>query len=118
MRSNVSSIGSSDPSKYIATLRNGLQEELSIGSASTTPLGIVSEINSSAATLGVNAQLINDGSGSANPYNILLTGESGEVNEFTITTTSSQAEVQNIVLGQLSQPAHLRLPESLFLFSW
>ena len=95
---NVSSIGSSDLTSTFATLRNGLQE-LSIGSASTTPLGIVSEINSSAATLGINAQLINDGSGSANPYNILLTGESGEVNEFTITTTSSQAEVQNIVFG-------------------
>ena len=95
---NVSSIGSSDLTSTFATLRNGLQE-LSIGSASTTPLGIVSEINSSAATLGINAQLINDGSGSANPYNILLTGESGEVNEFTIATTSSQAEVQNIVFG-------------------
>ena len=68
---NVSSIGSSDLTSTFATLRNGLQE-LSIGSASTTPLGIVSEINSSAATLGINAQLINDGSGSANPYNILL----------------------------------------------
>ena len=57
---NVSSIGSSDLTSTFATLRNGLQE-LSIGSASTTPLGIVSEINSSAATLGINAQLINDG---------------------------------------------------------
>ena len=44
---NVSSIGSSDLTSTFATLRNGLQE-LSIGSASTTPLGIVSEINSSA----------------------------------------------------------------------
>ena len=51
------------------------------------------------ATIGLNAQLINDGSGSSDPYKILLTGATGEENEFTITTTSSQAEVQNLSFG-------------------
>jgi flagellar hook-associated protein 2 len=95
---SVSSIGSSDLTSTFITTRNGIQE-INIGSASTTPLGIVSEINSASTTLGLNAQLINDGSGGSDPYKILLTGESGERNEFTVTTTSSQPEVQNVTFG-------------------
>ena len=69
----VSSVGSSDLTSTFQTVRNGLQE-INIGSASTTPIGIVSELNSAASTLGLNAQLIDDGSGGADPYKILLTG--------------------------------------------
>ena len=94
----VSSVGSSDLTSTFQTVRNGLQE-INIGSASTTPIGIVSELNSAASTLGLNAQLINDGSGGSDPYKILLTGLTGEENEFTIATTSSQPEVQNLVFG-------------------
>ena len=91
-------MGSSDLTSTFQTVRNGLQE-INIGSASTTPIGIVSELNSAASTLGLNAQLINDGSGGSDPYKILLTGQTGEDNEFTITTTSSQPEVQNLAFG-------------------
>ncbi len=94
----VSSIGSSDLTATFATIRNGLQE-INIGSANATPIGIVSELNSAGVTLGLRAQLINDGSGSTDPYKILLTGTTGEENEFTIATTSSQAEVQSLVFG-------------------
>ena len=94
----VSSIGSSDLTATFATIRNGLQE-INVGSANATPIGIVSELNSAGATLGLRAQLINDGSGSTDPYKILLTGTTGEENEFTIATTSSQAEVQSLVFG-------------------
>ena len=94
----VSSTGSADLTTTFSTIRNGLQE-INIATASTTPIGIVSELNSAVATIGLNAQLINDGSGSSDPYKILLTGATGEENEFTITTTSSQAEVQNLSFG-------------------
>ena len=94
----VSSVGSSDLTSTFSTTRNGLQE-IAISSASTTPIGIVSELNSAGATLGMRAQLIDDGSGSSNPYKILLTGSTGEENEFNIATTSSQAEVQSLVFG-------------------
>ena len=104
----VSSVGSSDLTSTFQTVRNGLQE-INIGSASTTPIGIVSELNSAASTLGLNAQLINDGSGGSDPYKILLTGLTGEENEFTIATTSSQPEVQNLVLVLHSQQGHLLL---------
>ncbi len=94
----VSAVGSSDLTSTFQTVRNGLQE-INIGSASTTPIGVVSELNSAASTLGLNAQLINDGSGGSDPYKILLTGLTGEENEFNIATTSSQPEVQNLVFG-------------------
>ena len=58
----VSSVGSSDLTSTFLTVRNGVQE-INVGSASTTPIGIVTELNSAASTLGINAQLINDGSG-------------------------------------------------------
>ena len=73
----VSSVGSSDLTSTFQTVRNGLQE-INIGSASTTPIGIVSELNSAASTFRLNAQLINDGSGGSDPYKILLTGLTGE----------------------------------------
>ncbi|OUV02956.1 MAG: hypothetical protein CBC42_05475 [Betaproteobacteria bacterium TMED82] len=95
---SVSSVGSSDLTSTFSTLRNGVQE-LNIGSASTTPLGVVSELNSSAATLGITAQLIDDGSGGSAPYKILLTGQSGEDNQFTMTTTGSQPEIQTVTFG-------------------
>ena len=95
---SVSSIGSADLTSTSSTTRNGLQE-INIGTASTTPIGIVSELNSAGSTLGIRAQLINDGSGGSNPYKILLTGETGEENEFSIVTTSSQAEVQKVSFG-------------------
>ena len=95
---SVSSTGSSDLTSTFSTVRNGMQE-INVGSASTTPIGIVTELNSAASTLGINAQLINDGSGGTNPYKILLTGQTGEDNEFTITTTSSQPEVQSLAFG-------------------
>ena len=94
----LSSIGSSDLTSTFSTLRNGLQE-INVGSASTTPIGIVTELNSATSTLGINAQLINDGSGGSDPYKILLTGQTGEDNEFTIATTSSQPEVQSLSFG-------------------
>ena len=94
----LSSIGSSDLTSTFSTLRNGVQE-INVGSASTTPIGIVTELNSAASTLGINAQLINDGSGGTDPYKILLTGQTGEDNEFTIATTSSQPEVQSLSFG-------------------
>ena len=94
----VSSTGSADLIATFSTVRNGLQE-INIATASTTPIGIVGELNSAVATLGLNAQLINDGSGSSDPYKILLTGATGEENEFTLATTSSQAEVQSVSFG-------------------
>ena len=94
----VSSIGSADLTSTFSTVRNGLQE-INIATASTTPIGIVGELNSAFGTLGLNAQLINDGSGSSDPYKILLTGTTGEENEFTLATTSSQAEVQSVSFG-------------------
>lgn len=95
---NVSSVGSSDVTTSFATVRNGVQE-LTIGSAESTPLGVVSAINSSTSTLGVTAQLINDGSGGATPYKILLTSETGENNNFSISTTSSIPETQTVSFG-------------------
>ncbi len=94
----VSSIGSTDITSTFSTVRNGVQE-LTINSAETTPLGLISAINSSTSTLGVTAQLIDDGSGGANPYKILLTGETGENNQFTMTTTGSIPEVQKVTFG-------------------
>jgi flagellar hook-associated protein 2 len=94
----VSSIGSADLTSTFTTLRNGVQE-LNVGSAGSTPLGVVSAINSSSSTLGVTAQLIDDGSGGANPYKILLTGETGENNQFKMTTTGSIPEVQKVTFG-------------------
>lgn len=94
----VSSIGSTDITSTFSTVRNGVQE-LTVNSAETTPLGLISAINSSTSTLGVTAQLIDDGSGSANPYKILLTGETGENNQFTMTTTGSIPEIQKVTFG-------------------
>ncbi len=94
----VSSIGSTDITSTFSTVRNGVQE-LTINSAETTPLGLISAINSSTSTLGVTAQLIDDGSGSANPYKILLTGETGENNQFRMTTTGSIPEIQKVTFG-------------------
>ena len=94
----VSSVGSSDVTTTFSTVRNGLQE-LTIGSAEATPLGVVSAINSSTSTLGITAQLINDGSGGSTPFKILLTGDTGENNNFSITTTSSIPETQHVSFG-------------------
>jgi flagellar hook-associated protein 2 len=94
----VSSVGSSDVTATFATVRNGVQE-LSIGSAEATPLGVVSAINSSTSTLGITAQLINDGSGGATPFKILLTGDTGVNNQFSVSSTSSIPETQRVSFG-------------------
>lgn len=95
---SVSSIGSSDVTSTFTTVRNGIQE-LTIGSGEATPLGVVSAINSSTSTLGVTAQLINDGSGGATPFKILLTGGTGVNNQFSISSTSSIPETQTVTFG-------------------
>jgi flagellar hook-associated protein 2 len=50
--------------------------------AMTTPQGLVEAINS--ANLGVSAQLLNTGDGSANPFQIVVTGATGTENAFTL----------------------------------
>lgn len=94
----VSSVGSSDVTATFTTVRNGIQE-LAIGSAEATPLGVVSAINSSTSTLGITAQLINDGSGGATPFKILLTGDTGTNNQFSVSSTSSIPEAQKVSFG-------------------
>ena len=68
-------------------------QDLSVSSASTrisvaagkdTPQGIVDAIN--ASNSGVTAQLVNTGDGSANPYQVVLTGPTGAANAFSLST--------------------------------
>ena len=78
---------------------------IEIGTAATTPAGMVSAINSS--TLGISAQLINTGNAAA-PYRIVITGATGTSNSFTLsskTTGSPSTEVANVNFGTRLQSA-------------
>lgn len=78
---------------------NGSTKGINVAAASTTPAGMVSAINN--AKLGVTAQLVNTGDGSAAPFKIVLTGTTGAKNSFTLATDdgTGTAEQQKIAFG-------------------
>jgi len=69
---------------YLQLTVNGKLKMIKVAAASATPTGMVNAINN--AKLGVNAQLINTGDGTANPYKIVLNGETGRNNAFSLVT--------------------------------
>lgn len=84
---------------YLQLSVNGKPKMIKVAAASATPAGMVSAINN--AKLGVNAQLINSGDGSANPYKIVLNGPTGSSNAFTMVTDdgSGSSEQQKLVFS-------------------
>ncbi len=62
----------------------GAASDIALADGKDTPQDIVSAIN--AAKLGVTAQLVNTGDGSATPYQIILTGAPGLTGGFTLNT--------------------------------
>ncbi len=62
----------------------GAAADIALANGKDTPQEIVSAIN--AAKLGVTAQLVNTGDGSATPYQIILTGTPGLSGGFTLNT--------------------------------
>ncbi len=69
------------------------QTDLSFAQGEATPEALVDRIN--AANLGVSAQLVDRGDGSANPYQIVLTGSDGAANSFSINMPSGLSFAQN-----------------------
>jgi flagellar hook-associated protein 2 len=63
----------------------GSSAEISLADGKDTPQGIVDAIN--ASKVGVTAQLVNTGDGSATPYQIILSGPVGVTGAFSINTT-------------------------------
>lgn len=82
---------------------NGVEQSIRVASSKSTPTGMVEAINS--AGLGVTAQLLNTGDGSATPYRIILVGEEGVDNAFTATSddASGTGEVQKIQFGDATE---------------
>ncbi len=63
---------------------DGKSKGIEIPEGKTTPKGIVQAIKD--ANIGLNAQLVNTGDGSASPYQIVVTGPTGAKNSFSFTT--------------------------------
>ena len=63
---------------------DGKSQGIEIPDGKTTPKGIVQAIKD--ANIGLNAQLVNTGDGSASPYQIVVTGPTGAKNSFSFTT--------------------------------
>lgn len=59
---------------------------ISVAAASTSPTGMVKAIND--ANLGVKAELVNTGDGSATPFKIMLTGQTGTTGVFKMSSTN------------------------------
>ena len=69
---------------YIQLTVNGKTKGVKISAANATPAGMITAINN--AKLGVTAQILNTGDGSASPYKIVLNGTTGATNSFSFTT--------------------------------
>lgn len=84
---------------YLQLTVNGKTKMVKVGAASATPTGMVNAINN--AKLGINAQLINTGDGTANPYKIVLNGETGRNNAFSFITDdgSGNSEQQKLTFS-------------------
>lgn len=63
---------------------SGASARISLAAGKDTPQDLVNAIN--ATTLGVKAQLVNTGDGTANPYQIILSGVVGASGAFTVST--------------------------------
>lgn len=63
---------------------------ISLAAGKDTPQDIVNAINS--AKTGVTAALVNTGDGSANPFQIVLTGAKGAANNFSLATSYTQID--------------------------
>jgi flagellar hook-associated protein 2 len=63
---------------------SGASARISLAAGKDTPQDLVNAIN--ATTAGVKAQLVNTGDGSANPYQIILSGVVGASGAFTVST--------------------------------
>ena len=63
---------------------SGASARISLAAGKDTPQDLVNAIN--ATTAGVKAQLVNTGDGSANPYQIILSGAVGASGAFTLST--------------------------------
>jgi len=87
----------------------GKSKGIKISAANATPAGMVTAINN--AKLGVTAQLINTGDGSASPYKIVLNGTSGSTNSFTFSTDdgTGNSERQNIVFSGASASGTIKV---------
>ncbi len=77
---------------------DGESKGIEIPASKTTPKGIVQAIKD--ANIGLNAQLVNTGDGSASPYQIVVTGPTGAKNSFSFTTDDATgvSEQQTISL--------------------
>lgn len=74
-----------DGDRFILRLEiNGESKGLEIPEDKTTPKGIVQAIKD--ANIGLNAELVNTGDGSATPYQIVVTGPTGQKNSFSFKT--------------------------------
>lgn len=69
---------------YLQVAVNGKTKGVKVAAANATPSGMVTAINN--AKLGVTAQLVNTGDGSASPYKIVLNGTTGASNSFSFST--------------------------------
>lgn len=64
----------------------GVTKNISVAAANSSPNGMVSAIN--AANLGVKAELVNTGDGSAAPFKIMLTGQTGTTGVFKMSSSN------------------------------
>lgn len=79
---NVTFTSSTSGSNVTDLAVSGATKRLTLAAGKDTPQDIVAAINASGTT--VKAQLVNTGDGSANPYQIVLTGATGASNIFSI----------------------------------